>query len=272
MSRSFCDTLGLAHSGQMCEPSSSCAIVEDNGLSAAFTIAHELGHILGIPHDDEDKCKKYYASPEGRQELERHRPSEMNVMSRMIDFNSDMWSWSPCSRHFITEFLDSGAGDCLLDKNGQDIRNHLGSSSSMLDYSEHSERHFRRSFNTNKLAKEDIKKMKELSFAGSQYNANEQCQLAYGNGSRVCTDMPKCKRLWCTSGSDTGCRTHHMPWADGTMCGQRKWCLHGECVDIHPQQYERVDGGWGQWSDYTECSLECGGGVKQSKRRCDSPK
>lgn len=46
--KSSCDTLGLAHSGQICDPESSCAIVEDNGLSAAFTIAHELGHLYGF--------------------------------------------------------------------------------------------------------------------------------------------------------------------------------------------------------------------------------
>lgn len=45
ITRSSCDTLGLAHSGQICDPETSCAIVEDNGLSAAFTIAHELGHL-----------------------------------------------------------------------------------------------------------------------------------------------------------------------------------------------------------------------------------
>lgn len=31
-----------------------------------------------------------------------------------------------------------------------------------------------------------------------------------------------CKRLWCTGysrGVQTGCRTQHMPWADGTPCG-----------------------------------------------------
>lgn len=39
-----CDTLGLAELGTMCKPK-SCAIVQDNGLSAAFTIAHELGHV-----------------------------------------------------------------------------------------------------------------------------------------------------------------------------------------------------------------------------------
>lgn len=39
-----CDTLGLAELGTMCDRH-SCAIVQDNGLSAAFTIAHELGHV-----------------------------------------------------------------------------------------------------------------------------------------------------------------------------------------------------------------------------------
>ena len=39
-----CDTLGLAELGTMCGEH-SCAIVQDNGLSAAFTIAHELGHV-----------------------------------------------------------------------------------------------------------------------------------------------------------------------------------------------------------------------------------
>jgi len=40
-----CDTLGLAELGTMCDSASSCSIVQDNGLSAAFTIAHELGHV-----------------------------------------------------------------------------------------------------------------------------------------------------------------------------------------------------------------------------------
>ena len=40
-----CDTLGLAELGTMCDHYASCALVQDNGLSAAFTIAHELGHV-----------------------------------------------------------------------------------------------------------------------------------------------------------------------------------------------------------------------------------
>ena len=40
-----CDTLGLAELGTMCDRYTSCSIVQDNGLAAAFTIAHELGHM-----------------------------------------------------------------------------------------------------------------------------------------------------------------------------------------------------------------------------------
>lgn len=40
-----CDTLGLAELGRMCSLGSSCAIVQDNGLATAFTIAHEIGHV-----------------------------------------------------------------------------------------------------------------------------------------------------------------------------------------------------------------------------------
>ena len=43
-SGSNCLTLGLAHSAKICVEKSSCAIVEDSGLSTSLTIAHEIGH------------------------------------------------------------------------------------------------------------------------------------------------------------------------------------------------------------------------------------
>ncbi|EMP33955.1 A disintegrin and metalloproteinase with thrombospondin motifs 20 [Chelonia mydas] len=56
---------------------------------------------------------------------------------------------------------------------------------------------------------------------GSMYDVNKQCELMFGPGSQVCPYLKQCKRLWCTSaeGIHKGCRTQHMPLADGTECG-----------------------------------------------------
>ncbi|KAM8881275.1 SCO-spondin isoform 1-T4 [Synchiropus picturatus] len=32
-----------------------------------------------------------------------------------------------------------------------------------------------------------------------------------------------------------------------------------------------VDGGWGQWGEWTPCSLPCGGGTRSRSRKCDNP-
>lgn len=37
-------TLGVANVGGMCRPERSCSVNEDNGITLAHTITHELGH------------------------------------------------------------------------------------------------------------------------------------------------------------------------------------------------------------------------------------
>ncbi|KAL1375649.1 hypothetical protein pipiens_017375, partial [Culex pipiens pipiens] len=39
-----CSTLGVANVGGMCRPDKSCSVNEDNGITLAHTISHELGH------------------------------------------------------------------------------------------------------------------------------------------------------------------------------------------------------------------------------------
>ncbi|XP_075230362.1 ADAM metallopeptidase with thrombospondin type 1 motif A isoform X2 [Lycorma delicatula] len=221
-----CDTLGLAEVGTMCSKDSSCAIVQDNGLSAAFTIAHELGHVLNMPHDDDLRCSHYQESG-----------TIKNVMSRMLDNNTYPWSWSNCSRHYLTEYLDAGYAECLLD---EPIKDFLGRNS------------------TPRLP-------------GENFTEDRQCELVYGIGSKICSYMPVCKQLWCTAsvGEQEGCRTLHMPWAEGTPCGEGYWCQKGSCV---PQvALKPVIGGWGEWQKFGECSRTCGGGVKKAKRDCNNP-
>lgn len=63
-----------------------------------------------------------------------------------------------------------------------------------------------------------------------------------------------------------------MPWADGTRCGASKWCQRGACVLKDLEKLKVINGDWGEWQDYGECSRNCGGGVRKSYRECDNPK
>ncbi|XP_064200825.1 A disintegrin and metalloproteinase with thrombospondin motifs 20 isoform X1 [Anguilla rostrata] len=219
-----CDTLGLAELGTMCDPYRSCSISEENGLSASFTIAHELGHVFNMPHDDNQKCK------------EAGMKHQYHVMAPTLNYDTSPWSWSKCSRKYITEFLDTGYGECLLD--------------------------------------EPTARTYDLptQLPGQLYNANRQCELMFGPGSQVCPYMKQCKRLWCTSaeGEHKGCRTQHMPLADGTDCGHGMHCRHGMCVNKE-MEAGPIHGEWGPWGPYTACSRSCGGGTRSTARDCNQP-
>ncbi|KAF4794552.1 ADAM metallopeptidase with thrombospondin type 1 motif 9 [Turdus rufiventris] len=136
-----CDTLGLAELGTVCDPYRSCSISEDNGLSTAFTIAHELGHVFNMPHDDNHKCK------------EDGGKNQQHVMAPTLNFYTNPWMWSKCSRKYITEFLDTGYGECLLDEP---------------------------SSRTYTLPQQ---------LPGLIYDVNKQCELIFGPGSQVCPYM-----------------------------------------------------------------------------------
>uniref|UniRef100_A0A8P0PCS8 ADAM metallopeptidase with thrombospondin type 1 motif 20 n=1 Tax=Canis lupus familiaris TaxID=9615 RepID=A0A8P0PCS8_CANLF len=222
--REKCDTLGLAELGTLCDPLRSCSISEENGLSAAFTIAHELGHVFNVPHDDSFKCK------------ETGSKHQYHVMAPTLNYHTSPWTWSKCSQKYITEFLDTGHGECLLDRpNGR-----------IYDLSSQP--------------------------PGLMYDVNKQCELMFGPGSQVCPYLKQCRRLWCTSaeGVHKGCRTQHMPLADGTHCGPGMHCHHGLCVNKE-METRPVDGEWGPWGPYSSCSRTCGGGIKSTTRLCNRP-
>ena len=47
-----------------------------------------------------------------------------------------------------------------------------------------------------------------------------------------------------------------------------QWCMGGRCVWIDDSL---IDGGWAEWSHWTECSRSCGTGVQTRRRRCNDP-
>ncbi|XP_062522406.1 A disintegrin and metalloproteinase with thrombospondin motifs 9-like isoform X2 [Corticium candelabrum] len=219
-----CDTLGLAELGTICDPARSCTINEDNGLSVALTAAHELGHILNMPHDGETSDCPI-------------TPSQYRLMAPTLSSHTNPWSWSQCSSKALTAFLDGGNGICLLNKPNVDLT-------------------------------QDMSK----NLPGQLYNLDKQCEMAFGSGITSCKyiqDEVPCRRLWCST-SSPGCRTRHMPWAEGTPCGNNKWCIKGKCV-AKERNTKPIDGQWGNWKSFSSCTRTCGGGVQYSERDCDYP-
>ncbi|KAF7271026.1 hypothetical protein GWI33_016056 [Rhynchophorus ferrugineus] len=112
-----CATLGVAEVDSMCRPS-GCTIVRDKGLSTSYTIAHELGHAMSMPHDDDKKCA-----------VHNKGTTTNNIMTGTTKNDSKPFMWSACSKHYATEFLDSSRSNCLL---RQPSRNELSPDYSRL--------------------------------------------------------------------------------------------------------------------------------------------
>ncbi|XP_067662288.1 hemicentin-1-like isoform X1 [Haliotis asinina] len=81
------------------------------------------------------------------------------------------------------------------------------------------------------------------------------------------------------------------PWSPcTTTCGEGQQTRERKCNNPRPQfgglpclgagtdrqachtQACAVDGNWGQWMDWTSCSVSCGGGSRTRVRRCDNPR
>ncbi|XP_061106205.1 A disintegrin and metalloproteinase with thrombospondin motifs 8-like [Conger conger] len=225
-----CDTLGVADVGTMCDPKRSCSVIEDNGLQAAFTLAHELGHVLSMPHDDSKTCEWLFGNQGGH-----------HLMAPFFVHLNKTLPWSPCSALYITEFFDSGHGDCLLDVPGMTVP-------------------------------------LPAEVPARAFSLDVQCQQVFGGELEHCpntSDTDVCSKLWCRERGQLQCLTKNgsLAWADGTPCGSNRTCLNGVCVGAEEVLQPKVviDGGWGPWGPWGDCSRTCGGGVEFSHRDCTHP-
>ena len=107
---------------------------------------------------------------------------------------------------------------------------------------------------------------------GAMYNADLQCRLQFNSTDediKVCSQLNEiCSQLWCSLNNT--CTTLLRPAAPGTHCARHKWCQNQKCVMIEELPIP-VDGGWGNWSEWNECSRSCGAGVAKQTRECNHP-
>ncbi|XP_078407889.1 A disintegrin and metalloproteinase with thrombospondin motifs 12-like [Cetorhinus maximus] len=155
------------------------------------------------------------------------------IMSRQLQYDQSPLIWSHCSKDYITRFLDRGWGFCLNDPPTK-------------------------------------QELEVPSIApGVLYDVHHQCQLQYGPNSTFCEEMDNvCQTLWCSVHGS--CRSKLDAAADGTKCGEKKWCFNGECVTVGNRP-EAVSGGWNTWSSWSHCTRTCGAGVQAAERHCSNP-
>ncbi|XP_023672036.2 A disintegrin and metalloproteinase with thrombospondin motifs 8-like [Paramormyrops kingsleyae] len=226
-----CSTLGVADVGTMCDPKRSCFVVEDNGLQTAFTVAHELGHVLSMPHDDSRNCERKFGHLGGH-----------HVMAPVFEDLSKALPWSPCSAYHVTEFFDAGHGDCLLDAPENSLP--LPIEPPGLTYS--LDRQCRQAFGETFRHCANVTDVDTCGQLWCQEAGQAQCATRKGS-------LP-----WADG---TPCGTH-ASCLDGS-------CVEANWPKLRPQT--TIDGSWGSWGPWGLCSRTCGGGVELSHRECTDP-
>ncbi|CAK9303128.1 unnamed protein product [Gordionus sp. m RMFG-2023] len=157
-------------------------------------------------------------------------------------------TWSSCSKLRIQKFIDHFR--CLDDE--------------VTNYENH------------------IRDPEKHVYPGQRVTVDEQCEAAYGKGSKWLSD-PRypletvCQLVRCTPPHGTYIVVELLihPALEGTFCGQNKWCRGGDCLNYSGNAL--INGGWNHWIK-GECTSESSCmksthyvGLRRWKRNCSNP-
>lgn len=217
---------GLAFGSSMCRNISNSSIVEDQLDIRTVTFAtQQVSRSLGANDDmDNNDCLEFF-----------NYIMAPKLRLPIRSFASNRWKFSTCSRQYIKDYLtglDEAGLNCLYDTNAD--QNH--------DYDN------------------------DVLF-GQVQGAKRQCQNKFGPLSDVCrlrigTAYSKiCSGLLCLLPDADTC-DYILP-ADGTLCGNRKYCWQGTCQSFDDAEETSDTCVFGN-----DPNIECDHVVSKSKSSC----
>nr|XP_022324397.1 A disintegrin and metalloproteinase with thrombospondin motifs 6-like isoform X2 [Crassostrea virginica] len=170
----------------------SMSVVEDHFDFKLLTVAaHELGHGLGADHDGSNNaCTS----------------SDYFIMASVSAAvnNQNPWKFSTCSIDYFTAYIND------LNRKNTNCMKVLGSGNDRGIF------------------------QKYTSLPGEIYDADSQCRHIFGQESSFCkypydqNFSTICTTLWCRATDGSG-QCVSSVGGDGLQCGNKKWCISGEC-------------------------------------------
>ncbi|KAK3782792.1 hypothetical protein RRG08_002429 [Elysia crispata] len=211
------DLLGVAYTFGVCSEEPSSLVEESFTEQTANTVAHEIGHSLGSPHDGpENACS----------EEDFFVMAPTSALPSTIAKASNPWTFSTCSVDVMASFLVTSDGACTLSE----------TATGATDFSAFTGQEYGQRVHADAQCQARYGALSKFCRVISENYL--RCQARYGALSKFCredylrgmglTFDDMCFNMKCLNPISGTCVL--VPAHDGTSCGDSKWCFKGLCV------------------------------------------